>query len=71
MGGQEVDEAQRAVAEAAAVFTDQGMESQALGSRLLHPLGVLFNLGEEGSVARRGRRIRADAGEGGPLVMAL
>ena len=36
-----------------------------MGSRLLHPFGVLFNLGEKGSVSRRGRRIRADAGERG------
>ena len=36
-----------------------------MGGRLPHPLGVLFDLGEEGRVARRGRRTRADAGEGG------
>ena len=35
------------------------------GGRLPHPLGVLFDLGEEGRVTRRGRRARADVGEGG------
>jgi len=65
VGGQEVDEAHRTYAEAAAVFADKGVEGQALGGRLPHPLGVLFDLGEEGRVARRGRRTRADAGEGG------
>ena len=64
MGGQEVDEAHRTDAEAAAVFTNKGMEGQALGGRLSHPLGVFFGLGEEGRVDRRGRRARADACEG-------
>ena len=65
MGGQKAYEAHRTDAEAAAVFADQGVEGQAFGGRLLHPLGVLFGLGEEGRVARRGRRARADVGKGG------
>ena len=65
MGGQEVDEGNRTDAEAAAVLADKGVEGQALGGRLPHPLGVLFGLGEEGRVARRGRRARTDASERG------
>jgi hypothetical protein len=44
VGGQEVDEADRTDAEAAAVLTNKGMEGQSLGRRLLHPLGILFGL---------------------------
>ena len=40
-------------------------KAKPLGRRLPHPLGVLLGLGEEGRVARRGRRARTDASERG------
>ena len=36
-----------------------------MGGRLLHPLDVVFGFSAGGRMTRRGRRARADAGEGG------
>ena len=36
-----------------------------MGSRLLHPLEVVLCFSAGGRMTRRGRRARADAGEGG------